>query len=152
MGLFDFSPAARTRPRNVQFARPMFARPDGWRPCDDLPELHGVVALDAETLDPGLAAGMGSAWPHQGLGYACGWGIAWSGGDAYYSLRHAEGTIDEGRFYRWLKTQAEKPDVTFVYANAPYDVGWLSRYGISPVNLPHDVQAMGALLDEFAYS
>lgn len=111
-----------------------------------------MVALDTETKDPGITARFGSSWPHAGTGYVCGVSISWTGGSFYLPLRHAAGNIDEARVLNWLRAQAAKPDVTFVYANCQYDLGWLWRNNVVPVNLPHDVQGMAALLDEFKMS
>lgn len=155
MGLFDdlSMPRAKLRVprRGLQLSRPVFTKPDNWRPHDDLPELTGIVALDTENKDPGLSSGYGTSWPH-GIGFVCGIAISWSGGDFYLSFGHSEGNIDKARVIRWLKAQAAKPDVTFVYANCQYDLGWLWREGITPLNLPHDVQGMAAILDEFKFS
>ncbi len=54
--------------------------------------------------------------------------------------------------YSWLSAQARKPDVTFVYANCQYDMGWIGREGVDPINPPIDVQGMAALLDEHKMS
>ena len=123
--------------------------PAGFIPHDAWPELYGVVALDFETDDPGLGARRGSSWAVPGEGFVCGFSIAWGGGSCYCSLRHAGGnTEDEAKAWRWLAAQAAKPDVTFCYANAIYDLGWLTaRHGIEPHNPPIDVQGMAALLD-----
>jgi len=151
-GPLPSTPATRGRRRHVQVSRPIFTKPDDWSPCTTFPELHGEVAIDCETRDPGLAAGMGSSWPYPGTGYVCGWAFSWEGGDFYVPLAHSEGNVDSVRFYGWLRAQAAKTEVTFVYANAAYDLGWLSREGIEPANLPIDVQGLAALLDEFRYS
>jgi len=137
--------------RGLQLSRPVFTKPDDWSPYTVLPELSGIVALDTENKDPGLSSGYGTSWPH-GLGFTCGIAISWSGGDFYLPYGHSEGNTDKRRVIEWLKVQAAKPDVTFVYANCQYDLGWLWREGITPLNLPHDVQGMAALLDEFKFS
>ncbi len=154
MGLFDALDDPPLRPaqrRAQQRFRPLFTRPTDWRPYDALPELGGLVALDAETSDPGLAVGNGSSWPHT-EGFVCGWAISHEHGDFYLPTRHSEGNTDPEKVTRWLSAQAKKPGVTFIYANAPYDLGWLLRDNIDPVNLPIDVQAMAALLDEYRFS
>ena len=51
-----------------------FERPEGWKPREQLPELSNVVALDLETLDPGLAAGKGSSWYKHDEGFVTGIG------------------------------------------------------------------------------
>lgn len=130
-----------------------FERPAGWKPREHLPELSGVVALDLETFDPGLAAGKGSSWYKHDEGFVTGIGVGTFEDKFYLPVAHSDGNVDPDRAFRWLRVQAAKPDVTFVYANAPYDIGWLSkRHGIEFANLPHDVQTMAALLDETRYS
>ena len=153
-GLFDDLLPSRPliRPRRQQLTHPIFTKPADYSPEVDLPELSGIVALDTEGKDPGLAAGTGSSWPHHGIGFNCGYGISWDGGDFYLSVRHADGNMDPDRVHRWLRAQARKPDVTFVYANCQHDLGWLWREGIEPVNAPIDVQGMAALLDEYRLS
>jgi DNA polymerase I-like protein with 3'-5' exonuclease and polymerase domains len=137
------------------------AHPEGWKPFDDFPELHGVVALDLETRDPGLQQKRGSSWAIPGEGHPCGFSIAFSDADPYTGMpasatkafycgtQHSGGNCDVDKAVRWLKAQAAKPDVTFVYANCIYDLGWmLTHWGIEPVNHPIDVQGMAALIDE----
>lgn len=132
--------------------RPTFQKPDGWTPHTELPELSGIVALDTEGKDPGLGEGFGSSWPHQGLGFNCGYAVSWDGGDFYLPIRHGEGNIDPDRVHSWLRAQARKTDVTFVYANCQHDLGWLWREDINPINDPIDVQGIAALLDEYKFS
>lgn len=156
MALFDFGPTSAAprgrRTAKVQMVRPTFPVDPTWRVPDELPELHGIVALDTENKDPGLSSGGGSSWCHSGVGFVCGVSVAWSGGNFYLPVRHAGGNADPARVFGWLREQARKPDVTFVYANCMYDLGWLSREGVNPVNAPIDVQGMAALLDEFKLS
>jgi len=140
------------RRQHVQMSRPIFTKPDGWTPHTALPELHGFVAIDSENHDPGLSAGMGSSWPYAGVGFNCGWAFSSDAGDFYVPLAHSDGNVDRVRFLRWFAAQAAKPEVTFIYANAAYDLGWLDREGIRPANLPIDVQGIAALLDEFRHS
>lgn len=156
MALFDFGPTPAAprgrRTAKVQMVRPTFPADPTWRVPDELPELHGIVALDTENKDPGLSGGGGSSWCYSGVGFICGVSVAWSGGNFYLPVRHAGGNADPSRIFGWLREQARKPDVTFVYANCMYDLGWLSREGVNPVNAPIDVQGMAALLDEFKLS
>lgn len=137
-------------------ARKMRIAPADWKPVEEFPELHGYVALDTETDDPGIAGGLGSSWAREGEGSICGFSITYrEGGETksfYVGLNHAGGNSDWDKAIRWLRAQAAKPDVTFVYANALYDLGWLRRNGIVPVSLPIDVQGMAALLDAERYS
>tara|TARA_R110000868_G_scaffold62898_3_gene189825 strand:- start:1151 stop:3058 length:1908 start_codon:yes stop_codon:yes gene_type:complete len=124
--------------------------PPNWAPFDlaQLPTLSGVCALDFETKDPGIGAGIGSSWAHEGAGFACGVSIAWAGGAFYLPVTHSSGNVLIWEVQEWLTAQATNPDVTFVMANSTYDTGWLWRWGIVPVNAPFDVQGMATLLDE----
>lgn len=155
MSLWDWAedPLPKVYGRKKQLTRPDFTRPDDWSPVETLPELEGLVALDFENKDRGLAEGKGTSWFRHDGGFICGLGIGSDRtGNFYLPIRHYDGNIDPDRVMRWLRAQAAKPSVTFVYANAPYDLGWMRREGISPVNLPHDVQIMAALLDEHRFS
>ena len=124
--------------------------PPNWQPFDlaQLPDLTGVVALDFETKDPGIGMGTGSSWAHEGAGFICGVSIAWMGGAFYLPVCHSSGNVDADTVRRWLREQAHDPAVTFVMANSSYDVGWLGRWGIVPINPPIDVQGMATLIDE----
>lgn len=122
--------------------------PEGFVPFDAYPELSGVCALDFETDDPGLQNKRGSSWATPGEGFVCGFSIASSQGSFYVGLQHSGGNSDPDKAWRWLAAQAAKPDVTFCYANAIYDLGWMLRHGIDPMNAPIDVQGQAALLDE----
>jgi DNA polymerase I-like protein with 3'-5' exonuclease and polymerase domains len=148
VGLFDDAPDIRpSGGRRQQISRPVFTRPEKWAPPDNLPELSGIVALDLETKDPGIGEGKGSSWVTD-AGFICGVAVSAPQGDLYLPVRHADGNLDEDRVRRWLAAQAAKDDVTFVYANAPYDLGWLRRWGIRPATHPVDVQMIAALIDE----
>lgn len=132
--------------------------PADWKPHDYWPELHGLVGFDTETDDPGIAAGLGSSWARPGEGSICGYSIVHNPGDGkpresfYVGLNHAGGNSDWDKAIRWLRAQAAKPDVTLVGANVLYDLGWLRRNGIEPLNDPYDVQGVAALLDTERYS
>ena len=114
----------------------------------ELPDLTGVVALDFETKDPGIGQGVGSSWAHEGAGFICGVSIAWQGGAFYLPVCHSSGNVLQWDVMSWLAAQAINPLVTFVMANSSYDVGWLGRWGITPINPCIDVQGMATLLDE----
>lgn len=122
--------------------------PKDWKPFDDFRELSGEMALDFETDDPGIAAGLGSSWCRPGEGSVCGFSIAHESQRFYVGLNHDGGNSDPDKAWSWLRHHARKPDVTFVYANCIYDLGWMLREGIDPVNAPIDVQGDAALLDE----
>lgn len=122
--------------------------PKDWKPFDDFRELSGEIALDFETYDPGIAAGLGSSWCRPNEGKVCGFGIAHESQRFYVGVGHDGGNSDPEKAWNWLRHHAKKPDVTFVYNNCIYDLGWLLHEGIDPINPPIDVQGMAALLDE----
>lgn len=133
--------------------RPPLVVPENWKPIEEYPELHGVVALDTETKDPGLSANKGSSWCNKGEGKVCGFSLAWREGEwtksMYVGVSHAAGNSDPERAFNWLRAQADKSDVQLVFANGIYDLGWLRvRHDIEPRALPTDVQGLAALLDE----
>src|SRR5580765_2433995 len=131
-----------------------FHAPAGWVAPSDFPELSGIVAIDLETKDPGIARGTGPSWPLRDEGFICGVALRWEDGIAYYPLAHAAGNMATHRtlFFLWLQSQLWKPDVTCVMANASYDTGWLKREGVLLRNPPFDVQVMAFLLDEHRQS
>ena len=127
-----------------------FHAPAAYTPCNEFPDLDGIVAIDLETKDPGIGNGTGSSWPLTDVGFVCGVAIRWAGGKMYYPLRHAAGNITQHDdvFWTWLMRQLAKPNVICVMANAVYDTGWLRRHGVVLANPPIDVQVMAFLLDE----
>lgn len=146
----DIGPEPRRISRKrLQLAQPVFEKPVGWAPfASELPELHGETILDLETKDRGLAEGTGSSWHRHDGGAIVGFAVGTADREFYLPIGHSEGNLDADRATRWLKAQAEKPDVSFVYANSPYDMGWLRSIGIVPKGLPYDVQAEAAIIDE----
>src|SRR5262245_39622939 len=101
-----------------------------WRPPSELPDLRraGIIALDAETKEEGLGAGLGSAWPWHG-GYVCGISVAYrADGEIcalYFPLRHPDTqNFDFEQVYQWLRDHVAS-DVRFITQNGLYDFGWL---------------------------
>src|SRR5215468_2215143 len=95
--------------------RPEWTRPDDWQPPLDLPELEGLVFLDLENKDRGLADGHGSSWYRPDGGFICGAAVGADQGDLYLPLAHSEGNISLSKGMAWLKAQARKPSVTFCF-------------------------------------
>ena len=142
-------------------AMPMFADiSNTWRPPTDLPDLRrvGVIALDTETRDLGLAADRGSAWPWRGGGYVCGVSIAYREGNAvralYFPLRHPDSdNFDRGPFFQWLADLLAS-DVRVVTQNGLYDFGWLGAE--AGIKMPaaerlDEIGALATLVDENRY-
>lgn len=112
----------------------------------------GHIALDFETEDPTLLE-RGSSWAFDGIGQVIGMAVAWEGFEAYYPIAHREGNVDESLVISWLTAQLKREDLTFVAANAAYDLGWARRIcGTYPSGGIEDVQFMAALLDEYRMS
>lgn len=104
---------------------PMFVPESDWRPPAELPDLRsvGIVAIDRETRDDGLAAGRGPGWAH-GAGHVIGCSVAWKGGSFYAPLRHPDSdNFPTEQYARW-ENDLIRSGVRIVYHNGPYDIGW----------------------------
>ena len=112
----------------------------------------GRIALDIETVDPGLQNSGSSA--HGTEGKVVGVGIAYGEADAvYYPVGHTDSSRcipSPERFWRWLKREAEEYRGEIVGANLQYDLDWLSsRHDVRFPNAKiRDVQTAEPLLDE----
>jgi hypothetical protein len=101
-----------------------------WNP-PTLPDLRnvGVLSIDTEEKDDGLAADLGPGWPWRG-GYVCGVSVAYRiNGEThahYFPLRHPDTeNIDHDGMARWLKDHIAG-GVKFITKNGLYDWGWLA--------------------------
>lgn len=131
-----------------------------WRPPTEMPDLRqvGVIALDTETKDEGLAAERGSAWPWGG-GYVCGASVAYREGEniraLYFPLRHPDSTnFNATQVFQWLRDMIAS-DVRIVGQNTLYDFGWLrAEAGIKmpPSERLEEIGALATLVDENRYS
>lgn len=133
---------------------PLFLPESGWEPPTELPDLRrvGLVALDRETKDDGLAAGRGPGWAVR-AGYTAGIGVAWREGSQlrslYLPLRHPEtACLDPEQVARW-EDDHYRAGVRFVFHNAPYDLGWArAEHGTLPPDNLDDTTAMAVMIDE----
>jgi DNA polymerase I-like protein with 3'-5' exonuclease and polymerase domains len=127
-----------------------------WHRPAELPDLRGVglIALDTETKDDRLNAGLGSGWPVR-QGHVCGLSVAWrdeSGVQArYFPLRHPDTqNFDPEQVYQWLRDHIAAR-VRFITQNGLYDWGWLrAEAGIAmpPGERLEEVGALASLIDE----
>jgi DNA polymerase I-like protein with 3'-5' exonuclease and polymerase domains len=127
-----------------------------WEPPGDLPDLRGagIIALDTETKDGGLAAGRGSAWPW-GDGYVCGVSVAYRVEGAirahYFPLRHPDSqNFNREQLVRWLKDLVAS-EVCIITKNGLYDWGWLwANLGIEmpPAERVEEIDALATIVDE----
>ncbi len=124
-----------------------------WTPPLSLPDLshETTLSVDTETFDPGLTE-KGPGYLRDS-GFVVGVSIAWGPPEAthalYLPLAHKfGGNLDKGIVCQWLQDVLASPDRTLVFANAPYDLGWLRTLGVEVRGSVHDVQIMDPLLNE----
>jgi DNA polymerase I-like protein with 3'-5' exonuclease and polymerase domains len=127
-----------------------------WQPPTELPDLRnaGIIALDTETRDGGLAADRGSAWPW-GDGHICGIAAAWRSDGAvkscYVPIKHPDSkNFDDAQVFAWLRDLIAS-DVRFATHNGVYDWGWLrTEAGVQmpPPARMEEIGALATLVDE----
>lgn len=125
------------------------------------PDFTGVkrIAIDTETRDEGLKAGLGSGWFNRN-GEVLGMSIAFRDAENnirryYYPIAHIENNMDDVvgtvKFFREFFA-----DYTgeLVFHNAVYDIGWLKSLGIlfNKEAVLVDTSYAAALLDENRFS
>lgn len=124
----------------------------GWKPRD-FPNLEGVkqIGLDTETYDPKIFD-LGPGWA-TGQGYVAGISIATEDAAWYFPIQHAMGeNQDRASVINFVRSVAEDARTEKVFANALYDIGWLSTLDIGIAGEVRDVQIAEPLLDEHAFS
>jgi DNA polymerase I-like protein with 3'-5' exonuclease and polymerase domains len=113
-----------------------------------------IIALDIETNDPSIGAGLGSGARRDGC-YILGVGIAVPGKEFYFPLTHypADNELFEGEkienvesfhFFEWLRDLKHVPTIG---ANILYDLDYLQYQNYIPDEI-HDIQFCEPLLDE----
>lgn len=129
-----------------------------WNPAPCFPTIpHGaLVALDTETCDKRLLQ-RGPGWCFSDdTGGPVGYAMAWDGFRGYWPFAHygTGGNLDKKACLGWLDEMFKtRSDITWVFANAMYDLGWLWKEGVSwPTGRLLDVQIMEPLLDEYRKS
>jgi DNA polymerase-1 len=127
-----------------------------------LPDLRnvGLIALDSETKDDRLSAGMGPGWPVR-QGYICGLSAAWreqAGIEKrYFPIRHPDSQcFDPEQVYRWVRDHIAA-GVRFVTQNGLYDWGFMRTE--AGIRMPEggqidEIGALATAVDEnrFSYS
>jgi DNA polymerase I-like protein with 3'-5' exonuclease and polymerase domains len=97
-----------------------------WAPPTDYPKLHGTIALDLETRDPGIHT-LGPGWA-TGNGYVVGASIATESSSSYYPWSHdGGGNLPKSHVLNWLFDEFKNPDLEVIVHNRLYDDGWLIR-------------------------
>ena len=127
-----------------------------WQSPAKLPDLRRVeiIALDTETLDKGIAADRGSAWPWRD-GYICGVSVAYRADDGirsyYFPMRHPDSkNFTPEQVYQWVRDHIAA-GVRFVTMNGVYDFGWLrTEAGIlmPPAERLEEIGALATMIDE----
>jgi len=124
-----------------------------WNTPTEYPDLsrYKTLAVDLETRDPNIKT-KGPGWARND-GYVV--GIAVAGGEEswYFPIRHENGhNLDPKMTLRWFKKQMETRDVTKVFHNATYDLGWLRAEGIEVHGRIVDTMIAAPLIDENRFS
>ena len=125
-----------------------------WEPPSRLPDISSkvdedpFVALDIETRDDGIGAGLGAGWAY-GSGHTIGVSVARSDGlRAYIPMRHPEtDNFSVEEVISWLNKSQEN-GVKFVFHNASYDIGWLQNDGFDTPKEVHDTMILAFVINE----
>lgn len=122
-----------------------------WKRVDMLPDLRGhggMIAVDLETKDDGLANKRGAGWAY-GAGHIAGVVITSNQQSVYAPIRHPDSdNFEWDQVRRWLKDHMEGHQHV-VFQNAPYDIGWaMKEMGIRIPDRVHDTMGMAFMLDE----
>ena len=131
---------------------PLFKPPVEWTVPDGYPDLSDAkeVAIDLETKDPNLTT-MGSGWPRKD-GHIIGIAVAVQGDQWYFPIRHEMGSnLDVKMTMNWLRDVCSV-DRSYIFHNAPYDVGWLLAEDVSVSGRIIDTMVIAPLLDENRFS
>ncbi len=146
------------RPQPTRWGQqlPLITPSSNWHPPAVLPDLRraGVVALDVETRDEGLAAKRGSSWVTHG-GHVAGVSVAWHEGGGtrslYAPVRHPDtDNLDHDVVGRWLRDLRDS-GTRVVTQGGLYDWGWLwAEWGIEmpPSERLDEVGAAATMVDE----
>ena len=119
-----------------------------WEPPQTLPDLsqYKTISIDLETKDTNLLT-LGPGWTRKDghiIGIAVGAGeSAW-----YFPTGHKVGNMPKNAVYNWLKKLCQDTNITKVFHNALYDLGWLRAEGIEVKGKIIDTMIAAPLLDE----
>jgi DNA polymerase-1 len=134
----------------------LISPPSDWVRPKELPDLRGVetIALDRETMDPGLNSGKGPSWMHD-EGRITGISVAWRPHKrapiqgVYLPTGHPDSDcFDPAQVAQWERDH-QKAGIRFVMQNAAYDIGFgVSRWGLGIPTKIDDTSAMAYMVDE----
>lgn len=100
------------------------------------------MAIDLETKDDGLTNDVGPGWATGG-GHVLGVSASDGQQSGYFSVDR----FGKDRLAAWL-TELFQSGTPIVFHNAPYDLGWLTTWGVPMPRVIHDTMGMAAMLDE----
>lgn len=115
--------------------------PTDWTPVDEFPNLSGVksLAVDTETFDPELLQA-GPGWGRKS-GHMIGMSLATTDASWYFPIRHQiqpELNMNPDKLFMWLN-DVLGTNATKIFANASYDLGWLSHEGVEVKGKSYDI-------------
>lgn len=128
----------------------LFVPQSSWTPPEELPRLHGDIAVDLETRDPFLKK-LGAGWCFQDRDYGYPIGVSVSAGNftGYFPFDHeTEGNLPKEKILGWLREELGREDQEKIFANALYDLGWLRTMGVTPKGKINDVLTAAPLIWE----
>lgn len=127
---------------------PLFEPASHWVPPLMLPDIkEDVIAIDLETCDPDLTS-KGPGWSVKN-GHVTGIAVATADRQWYLPIQHMHGdNIDKKMVLSWLGDITKHSKKTYIFHNAPYDLGWLSVLGITVKGNIVDTQVTESLLNE----
>ncbi len=131
---------------------PLFEPQSLWRPPVILPTLTGTIAVDLETYDPEIKKD-GPGYK-TGNGKVVGIALADKHQTVYLPYDHFGGdNLDKNTVISYTRSVIQNAS-ELVMANATYDLGWLTRTGVTTSKTIRDIQVGEALIDEekFSYS
>ena len=127
-----------------------------WSAPTEFPSLEGApyICVDLETKDPGIKD-LGPGWPTRN-GYVVGAAVGVPDGPVrYYPFLHGEDperpymqNLEREHVLDWLRVELSRPNQPKLFANAPYDTGWLHSEGVPVVGDWWDIQVAAPLINE----
>lgn len=121
---------------------------------DYLPDLSSAkaLAIDTETFDPGIAAGLGPGVRRGG--FIAGISVATDDGHGwYFPIAHKEGAnMNKQAVLDWAAKTFSNPAQPKLFTNALYDLDYLAEAGVPVLGPIRDVQIAEPLLYEYKFS
>lgn len=130
---------------------PLFVPDTTWTIPKELPNLKSFkeIAIDTETKDDCLAAGVGAGW-FKKQGWIAGISLAWDQGSIYIPVKHPDtNCFDHSVVGDWLRDLMSQEHITFVLHHGNYDLGWINaEWGINPPKKIDETGVLASLVDE----